>query len=401
MGVVEHDIIPQMPAKHKSIYLDYGATTPLDARVLEAMHPYFGQDFGNPASVHSFGQKAETALEKARLSIARALKTQPGEVIFTSGGTESDNLALRGTAFAARKAREAKHILIAAGEHDAIARTAQQLSDVDGFEVERIPINAFGQVEPAEVAKRLRADSAIVSVMMASNEVGSINPITEIAAICRERGIPLHSDAVQGGAYLPVDVQELGVDLLSLGAHKFYGPKGIGVLYCREGTNLLPTQSGGSHEFGLRAGTPNLPYIVGMARAFEIVQNELDERAAKLIGLRDRVIEGVLEDVPDAKLSGHPEQRLPNHASFVFKGVDGNTLLMLLDSAGFACSSGSACKTGNPEPSEVLQAMGFTPEWALGSLRVTTGIHTQPEEIEAFLAALPELVEKARALELA
>ncbi|RMF47253.1 MAG: cysteine desulfurase, partial [Anaerolineae bacterium] len=357
----------------EKIYLDYAATTPVDARVLAAMQPYFDQFFGNPSSVHTFGQQAEAAVEGARTAIARALGAQPHEVIFTACGSESDNLALRGAAFAARQQRGANHVLISPVEHHAVGRTARQLADVFGFEVETLPVDSFGRVDPADVAARLRPDTAVVSVMAANNEIGTLNPVAEIGALCRERGIPFHTDAVQYAAHLPVDVDALNVDLLSLGAHKFYGPKGVGALYVRSGTPLLPMQTGGSQEYGLRAGTQNVPYIVGMGRAFTLAQEEHAQRAERLRPLRDHIIGQVLENIPDARLTGHPEERLPNHASFVFRGVDGHTLLTLLDMAGFACSSGSACKTGNPEPSEVLLSIGLERDWALGSLRVTLG----------------------------
>ncbi len=385
----------------KRIYLDYAATTPLDPRVLAAMQPYFSESFGNPSSVHGLGQRAETALEEARGRMAALLHCEPEEILFTSGGTESDNLALRGAALAAREQRGATQLLISPVEHDAVAKTARQLAKHFGFKLEILPVDEFGMVHPNEVAKRLSAETALVSIILGNNEIGTINPIGEIAAICRERGVLLHSDAVQSGAYIQLDVQDLGVDLLSIGAHKFYGPKGVGALYVRRGTRFLPTQTGGSHEFGLRAGTPNVPYIVGMATAFELAQTEIDQRTKKLINLRDRVIDGVLKTIPDSRLSGHREQRLANHASFVFKGVDGNALLMLLDDAGFACSSGSACKTGDPQPSEVLLALGLSPDWGLGSLRVTLGIQTTGEEIDSFLIALPQLVERVRTLETA
>jgi cysteine desulfurase len=385
----------------KPIYLDYAATTPLDARVLESMQPYFGASFGNPSSVHGFGQRAETALEDARQRIAELLNAKPEEIIFTSGGTESDNLALRGAALAARQKRGANHILISPVEHHAVSKTAEQLASHFGFELELLPVDEFGMVQTEEVSKRIRPETALVSIILGNNEIGTINPIGEIAAICRERGVALHSDAVQSGAYLRLDVKKLGVDLLSIGAHKFYGPKGVGALYLRAGTPLLPMQTGGSHEFGQRAGTPNVAYIVGMAKAFELAQTEIEQRPSKLSRLRDRVIEGVLKAIPDSKLSGHRTMRLANHASFVFKGADGNALLMLLDNAGFACSSGSACKTGDPEPSEVLLAMGFSRDWALGSLRVTLGVQTTSEDIDSFLSALPELVHRVRSLEIA
>jgi cysteine desulfurase len=383
----------------KRVYLDYAATTPLDERVLEAMLPYFRQVFGNPSSVHFYGQQAENAVEEARERIAALIGAHPQEIVFTSGGSEADNLALRGVARARREMVGARRILTARVEHAAVARTAQALEREEGFQVEWLEVDAFGIVHPETVKQALGPDVALVSVMYANNEIGSINPIAEIAALCRAQGVPFHTDAVQAAAYLPIDVQALGVDLLSLGAHKFYGPKGVGALYVRQGTPLWPVQTGGGQEAGRRAGTHNVPYIVGMARALELAVEERESRRAWVQSLRQRVIEGVLERIPQARLTGHPLYRLPNHASFVFKGVDGNLLLQLLDAAGFACSSGSACKSGQPEPSEVLLACGLEREWAGGSLRVTLGAPTTAEEVEAFLDVLPRCVEQARALQ--
>lgn len=381
------------------IYLDYAATTPVDPRVVKAMSAYFGELFGNPSSVHSFGQQAEAALEDARESMAANLNCQPKEVIFTSCGSESDNLALRGAAFAARQQRQANHILISPVEHHAVSHTAQQLVDLHDFEVEYLPVDEYGMVNPEAVAARLRADTAVVSIIHANNEIGTVNPIDEIGPVCRERGVPLHTDSVQAAAHLPVDVQALQVDMLAIGAHKFYGPKGVGALYVRKGTPLAPHLTGGGQEFGLRAGTHNIPYIVGLAEAFRLAQSDVHEHTARLVPLRDHLVGQVLEEIPDARLTGHPTMRLPNHASFVFRNVDGNALLAMLDMAGFACSSGSACKTGNPEPSEVLIALGLSPEWALGSLRVTFGKDTTPEQVDAFLKILPGLIERARGLQ--
>jgi cysteine desulfurase len=380
------------------IYLDYAATTPVDPRVLAAMLPYFSQVFGNPSSVHTFGQQAEAALEDGRESVARTLRCQPGEIIFTSCGSESDNLALRGIALAAREQRNANHILITPVEHPAVSKTGEQLRSIYGFELEYLPVDGDGQVDPADVAARLRGDTALVSIIYANNEIGTLNPIREVGEVCRAAGVPLHSDAVQAAAYCPVDVDELQVDLLSIGAHKFYGPKGVGALYIRRGYKLLPTQTGGSQEQGIRAGTSNIPYIVGLAKSLQLTHDERQQRSAHVQPLRDRLIEGVLESIPEARISGSRRRRLPNHASFIFKGADGNTLLRLLDAAGFACSSGSACKTGNPEPSEVLSAIGLSRDWALGSLRVTLGVTTTTEEIDRFLTTLPESVAKARAM---
>jgi cysteine desulfurase len=307
-------------------------------------------------------------------------------------------LALRGTAFARREKYGSSHILISPVEHHAVARTCEQLAHHFGFALEYLPVDSFGRVNPADVATRVRPDTALVSVIYANNEIGTINPITEIGIICKEHRVPFHTDAVQAAAYLSTDVQILNVDLMALGAHKFYGPKGIGALYIRKGTTIISALTGGGQEFGLRAGTSNIPYIVGMAEAFRFAQSEQQWRVSHLLPLRDRVISRVLEEIPDVQLTGHPTQRLPNHASFVFEGVDGNALLMLLDVQGYACSSGSACKTGSPEPSEVLTSIGLSRSWALGSLRVTLGSDTTPENVDRFLDDLPRLVERARSL---
>jgi cysteine desulfurase len=384
----------------EKIYLDYAATTPVDESVLESMLPYFNRAFGNSSSIHRFGQESEAAIEQARETVANWLGCQPNEVVFTSCGSESDNLALRGVALAGRQQRSANHILISPVEHHAVSRTALQLADLQGFEVEFLPVDKFGQVNPGDVADRLRPDTAIVSVIFANNEIGTINHISEIGRVCRERGIPFHTDAVQAAAYLPVDVEKLSVDLLSIGAHKFYGPKGVGALYIRKGTPIIPVQTGGGQEFGLRAGTSNTPYIVGLATAFNLANEERAARIANLLPLRDQLVERIVSSIPDTRFTGHPIERLPNHASFAFEWADGNQLLAMLDVAGFACSSGSACKTGDPEPSDVLLALGLTREWALGSLRVTLGSGTTQEHIENLSRALPALVESSRKLAL-
>lgn len=378
------------------IYFDYAATTPVHPRVLDAMMPYFRGDFGNPSSIHRLGQKAETAVEQAREKVAAALGCQPDEVIFTSGGSEADNLALRGAAMAHRTT--GKWILTSKTEHPAVSKTAIQLEKEYGFLLEWLDVDKFGGVTAESLAKAVCNDTLIASVMYANNEIGTVNPIADLSQIAKAHHILFHTDAVQAAAYLDVNVSKLGVDLMSLGGHKFYGPKGVGALYVRKGTKLLPHLTGGGQEFGLRAGTHNVPYIVGFAEALTLAAGERDARAAHVKPLRDHIIGTVLEAIPDSQLTGHPENRLPNHASFVFKDVDGNLLLQLLDSAGFACSSGSACKTGNPEPSEVVTALGYPREWALGSLRVTLGKETTAEEVDLFLKTLPELVEKARKL---
>lgn len=382
-----------MSSKNK-VYLDYAATTPVDPRVSNIMQPYFSESFGNPSSVHFYGQIAESAVFTARESMAQMLNCEPSEVIFTSCGTESDNLALRGTCLSARQLRGANHILISPVEHHAVTNTALQLAEIHGFEVEMLPVDKHGIVNPADVNERIRSDTAIVSVIYANNEIGTINPIAEIGETCRAKGIPYHTDGVQGAAYLSPDVQALNVDLFALGAHKFYGPKGVGALFVREPLSIIPIITGGGQENHLRAGTENTPYVVGMAEAFRLAHLERNTRTSHMIAIRDHLIGMILEEIPTSILTGHPTNRLPNHASFVFKGIDGNELLMMLDVEGFACSSGSACKTGDPEPSDVLTAIGIQPEWALGSLRVTIGKDTQKEEVDAFISSLKKCIEK-------
>ena len=379
------------------IYLDYAATTPVDSRVLDAMLPYFGASFGNPSSVHRYGQVAEAAVDSARETVASVLNCRADEVIFTSCGSESDNLALRGAMLTGRK-NNRTWLLTSHVEHHAVSKTAEQLKKLFDFQVEWLSVDAHGMVTPDAMRHAVCDATALASIMLANNEIGTINPIAELAAICHEQGILFHTDAVQAAAYLDVDVQTLGVDMLSLGAHKLYGPKGIGALFVRKGTGLVPHLTGGGQEFGLRAGTQNVPYIVGFAEAMRLAKEERELRVAHVQPLRDQIIGRVLEEIPDSQLTGHPENRLPNHASFVFKNVDGNLLLQLLDAAGFACSSGSACKTGNPEPSEVITALGLSRDWALGSLRITLGMDSTPEKIDSFLKTLPGLIANARNL---
>jgi len=380
------------------IYLDYAATTPVDLRVLDAMLPYFRESFGNPSSVHRYGQRAEAAVEESRETVAAALNCSPGEIIFTSCGSESDNLALRGAVQAIYEKSGRKWILTSQAEHHAVTKTAEQLAVHYNFPLEWLDVDEHGMVMPETVEKALCNNTAIVSVMYANNEIGTINPIKEIAEICHQHGALFHTDAVQAAGYLPVDVTVLDADLISLGGHKFYGPKGVGALYVRKGTPLLSQVTGGGQEHNLRAGTSNVPYIVGFAEALRLSVEEREGRVAHVKPLRDRIIGTVLEEISDSRLTGHPESRLPNHASFALKGVDGNTLLQMLDAAGFACSSGSACKTGNPEPSEVMAAIGLSREWGLGSLRVTLGSGTTVGHVESFLRTLPSLVEKVRGL---
>lgn len=378
------------------IYLDYAATTPLDKRVLDAMMPHFSDAFGNPSSIHRFGQKAETAIEEAREKVAKILHCRADEIIFTSGGTEADNLALRGVMMAMRDS--GKWVLTAKTEHPAVSKTAIQLEKEYDFLLEWLDVDENGEITVESLSKAVCNNTSLASVMYANNEIGTINPIGDLSQVAKANNILFHTDAVQAAAYLDVNVEKLGIDLMSLGGHKFYGPKGVGALYVRKGTNLIPHLTGGSQENSLRAGTHNVPYIVGFAEALRLTVEEREERINHVKPLRDYIIGNVLETIPDSKLTGHPQNRLPNHASFVFKDVDGNLLLQMLDSAGFACSSGSACKTGNPEPSEVVTALGHSRDWALGSLRVTLGKDSTAEHVDSFIKTLPSLIEKARKL---
>jgi cysteine desulfurase len=362
------------------------------------MLPYFTDLFGNPSSVHGTGQVADAALEGARFKVAELLGARTEEILFTGCGTESDNLALRGAAMGQRRSRGAYHILISPVEHHAVLHTARQLEEYYGFDVEMLPVDQYGRVDPQDVKASIRPNTALVSVIYANNEIGTINPIWQIGAICREAGVLFHTDAVQAAAHLPLNVQMDNVDLLAIGAHKFYGPKGVGVLFVRRGVELISSQTGGGQEYRLRAGTQNVPYIIGLARALELAQGEVENWSKRLSALRDQLIVRVLNEIPQSRLTGHPSERLPNHASFVFKDVDGNQLLMMLDAAGFACSSGSACKVGNPRPSDVLEAIGVLPAWNKGSLRVTLGHGTLPEHIDQFMEVLPGIIAQLRNL---
>ncbi|NPV66820.1 MAG: cysteine desulfurase [Anaerolineae bacterium] len=382
----------------RMVYLDYAATTPVDPRVLDAMLPFFTETYGNPSSIHRFGRAAEQAVEDARERVARILGCTPGEIVFTSCGSESDNLALRGAMLMARRDGRGQHLVTSPVEHSAVTQTARQLAELLGFAVTQVPVDRHARVDPADVARACREDTALVSVMYANNEVGTVQPLAAIAATAHQHGALMHTDAVQAAGQLPLDVQALGVDLLAISAHKFYGPKGIGALYVRNGIALAPSQSGGGQENGRRAGTHNVAFIVGLARALEIAYEEATQYNARYQQLRDRLIDGILARVPDAQLTGHPRERLPNNASFVFQHVDGNALLMHLDLKGIAASSGSACKVGSPEPSAVLLSMGFDRTWALGGLRLTVGRHTTDEDIDYALEVIPDAVERVRKL---
>jgi cysteine desulfurase len=384
-----------MPAP--AAYLDHAATTPVALEVLAAMQPYFAAEYGNPSSIHALGQRGEAAVEWARAEVAAVLGCPAQEVIFTSGGSESDNLALRGTAFASRERRRASRVLTTPVEHPAVQRTAEALARHHGFSLELLPVDSLGQVDPDDLRRRLTPDTALVSVIHANNEIGTLNPVADLARLCAEREIPFHTDAVQAAAHLDLHELTQGPALISIGGHKLYGPKGIGVLRRPPQVALLPEITGGGQEHGLRAGTHNVPLIIGMATALKLAALSRPADHARHSGLRDRILAGVPAQIPQAIITGHPVQRLPNHASFCIHRLDGNALIAALDRNGFACSSGSACKTGDPTPSGVLLALGLDPQWALGSLRVTVGRGTLPGEIDEFLNVLPRVIQDLRA----
>lgn len=379
-----------------TIYLDHCATTPVRPDALEAMLPYFSQHYGNPSSLHRLGRETGKALRIARGQIADVLGCSPGEVIITSSGTEADNLALRGVAFARRRRGEGNHLVVSAVEHKGILDTAKQLRDAFDFELTVLDVDAYGRVSPMDLALAIRPDTLIVSIMAANNEVGTIQPLAELSAVCRERAVPFHSDAVQATGSLSLNVDELGVDLMSLGAHKFYGPKGIGLLYLRRGMALQPQITGGSHEGKRRASTENVAYIVAMAVALELAQAERASEAARLAALRDRLIAGVLAGVPDSYLTGHPTERMANHASFVVRGIEAEGMLIGLDMAGICASSGSACTSGAQEPSHVLTAMGVSRREAVGHLRLSLGHSNSDAHVDRLLDVLPPLVARLR-----
>jgi cysteine desulfurase len=378
------------------IYLDYAATTPLDPNVLEEMTPYFTQIFGNPSSSHYFGQQAEGILEECRSKIASIFHVQPDEIIFTASGSEGDNLALRGTAFTQKSKYGKDTILISPVEHPAVANTARQLKEQFDFKVIELRIDDFGQIILDDLNDKLIDRVAIVSTIFANNEIGTINPIHEIGRLCHEKGVPFHTDAVQACGRLPINVEESEIDLLSFAAHKFYGPKGVGVLIRRKPIEINAQITGGKQEHKLRAGTHNIPGIVGLTAALELSLQQCGVENQRLIILRDQMIRSVLEQISGSHLTGHPTNRSSNHASFVFDGIKGNDLVIMLDMAGFACSSGSACKVGDPKPSKVLLALGLTTELAVGSLRVTLGKYTTTEQVKRFLEFLPEAVKNLR-----
>ena len=381
------------------IYMDHAGTTPLDPRVLEAMLPAFSDYFGNPSSVHTIGQEAKRALDDAREKVASILGCRMSEVVFTSGGTESDNAAIKGAAAALQET--GNHIVTSAIEHHAVLHTCQYLENM-GFDVTYLPVDRYGLVDPDDVAQAITDRTILVSIMYANNEIGTIEPISEIAALVKaraaamERTIVVHTDAVQAAGFLDLNPSTLGVDMLSLSSHKFYGPKGVGVLCVRRGTPFLSQQLGGGQERERRSGTENIPGIVGTAVALEIAESEREYASGHCRVLRENIIQGIRERIPGAHLNGHPTMRLPNNVNFSFEQVEGEPVLLGLDMAGIAASSGSACSSGSLEPSHVLLALGQSADLARGSLRLTLGKHNTDEEAEYLFSVLTDLVQRLR-----
>jgi cysteine desulfurase len=377
----------------KRAYLDNVATTPILPQVLEAMLPYFRDAYGNPQSLHEWGDQAREALDDARSQVAALIGAQPKEIIFTGSGTEANNFAIKGLALSQQS--QGKHAVISAIEHFSVLHAAKTLEKW-GFKVTQVPVDKHGLVDPEEVGKNIREDTVLVSIMHANSEVGTIQPIAEIAKVVKKTGALFHTDAVATAGSIPVDVKELGVDALSLTPNQFYGPKGVGALWLKKGVRIIPFLDGGVQEAGRRAGTENVPAIVGMGKAAELAKEEVASRMAHLSALRDRLIEGLLSRIEHAILTGHPTQRLTGNASFCIEFIEGEAMLMLLSHQGIAASSGSACTSRALKSSHVLTAMGLPAEIAQGSLLFTIGLENTPEDIDYVLEALPPIVDRLR-----
>ncbi len=377
----------------RRIYLDHGATTPTDPGVVEAMLPFFAERFGNASSVHQFGQEAREAVDRARAIVASAIGAGPQEIVFTSGATEADNFAVLGAAWANES--RGRHVITSAVEHHAVLEPCRFLES-RGFEVTVLPVDRAGRVDPDDVRRAVRGDTTLISLMHANNEIGTLEPVAEVGRIAHERGILMHTDATQSVGILPVNVDALSVDLLSLSAHKRYGPKGVGALYIRKGSKLARIQHGGSHERNRRAGTENVPAIVGFGAAVTIALHTMNDEAARLRGLRDRLFEG-LTRFDGVHVNGHRTERLPGNVNVSFEGTDSESILLALDLQGVAASSGSACTSGSLEPSHVLSAIGLPPEIAAGTVRLSLGRWNTDQDVEAVLTMLPEILRSLRA----
>ena len=375
----------------RRVYLDHNATTPVHPEVLAEMLPFFGEVYGNPSSVHAFGREAREAVDGARDRIARFLAVRPDEIVFTSGGTESDNFAVKGLALA----RGRGHLITSRIEHHAVLRTAEAL-EAQGFAVTYLPVDAAGRIDPDDVKRALRTETAAISVMHANSEMGTLQPVAEIGAIAREHGIPFHVDAVQTFGKVPIDVDAMGIDLLSISAHKIYGPKGVAGLYMRRGTKMVAIQHGGEHERRRRAGTENVAGIVGFGKAVEVRERDMHEEAARLSALRSRLWEGIRTRVPQVRLTGHPVHRLPGTANVVFRHVESESIVLGLDLKGIAVSAGSACTSGSVEPSYVLLAMGVPVDWAMGAVRFSLGRSTSADDIDYVVESVEPIVRRLR-----
>ena len=377
----------------RPVYMDHAATTCMKPEVLAAMAPYFSEHFGNPSSLYRFSRGSREGVEGARGEVAKALGAKPEEVFFTAGGTESDNWAIKGVAAAAKK--KGGHIVTSAIEHHAVLHTCEWLAK-QGFSVTYLPVDGYGRVDPGDVENAITDRTVLVSVMTANNEIGTVQPIGEIGRIAHDHGVLFHTDAVQAIGAVPIDVAAMEIDLLSLSGHKFYGPKGTGALYIRQGTRIESLIHGGGQERGRRAGTENVPGIVGLGRAIEVATADIEGHNRRIAAMRDRLIRGVLDTIPDTRLNGHPVERLANNANFSFRYVEGESILLLLDAHGICASTGSACSSGSPEPSHVLLATGLTPEEAHGSLRLTLGDANTADDIDYALRLLPEVIGRLR-----
>ena len=379
--------------RRRSVYMDHAATTPTRPEVASAMLPYFSERFGNPSSLYALAREAKEAVEEARGRVAAAIGADPEEIYFTAGGTEADNWAIKGMAAANRK--KGDHIVTSSIEHHAVLHPCQAL-EKQGYRVTYLPVDEFGRVEPASVEEAINDKTILVSVMAANNEIGTIQPVRAIAEIAHDHGIPFHTDAVQAIGAFPVDVDAMGADLLALSAHKFGGPKGVGALYVRKRTRIGTLMDGGAQERGRRAGTENVPGIVGLGQAIELAVGEMPQKAPRLAAMRDRLIRGILETIPDTRLNGHPTERLANNVNVAFRYVEGESILLMLDALGIAASTGSACTSASLEPSHVLTSCGLPPEHAHGSLRLTLGSRNTEEDVDYVLEVLPGVIGRLR-----
>lgn len=377
----------------KRIYMDHAATTPLAHEVLEAMIPYFSERYGNPSSLHSFGREARAAVEEARTDVAALLNAEPSEIYFTSGGTESDNLAIKG--IARRNRKKGRHIITSSIEHPAVLEVCNALTR-EGFEVTYLPVTREGLVEIGTVEEAVREDTILISVMHANNEIGTIQPLEEIGRLAGEKEIYFHTDGVQTAGKIPVDVKSLGVDALSLSGHKLYGPKGAGALYIRKGVRIESIQQGGGHERGLRSGTENVPGIVGLGKAARLAEENMAEESERVRSLRDRIKEFVLNEIEDSWLNGHPDKRLPSNLNFGFRYIEGESLLLYLDAKGVAASTGSACSSKKLAASHVLSAIGLSPVESHGSLRITLGMANTEDDADYACQAISDSVKRLR-----